>query len=43
MDEIFYVTNLRCEYLTNPMGIEVAIPRLSWLIRSERRGAMQTA
>jgi len=37
------VTNLRCEYLTNPMGIDVERPRLSWVIESNRRGERQTA
>jgi alpha-L-rhamnosidase len=26
------VQNLRCEYLENPLGIDVAKPRLSWKI-----------
>jgi len=25
-------THLRCEYLTNPLGIDVAQPRLSWVL-----------
>ena len=37
------VTTLRCEYLTNPIGIDVARPRLSWVIESDRRGERQTA
>jgi alpha-L-rhamnosidase len=37
------VVNLRCEYLTNPLGIEEAKPRLSWQMRDARRGARQTA
>jgi alpha-L-rhamnosidase len=36
-------TALRCEYLTNPLGIDVARPRLSWKLVSNRRGALQTA
>lgn len=37
--------NLRCEYLTNPAGIDIAYPRLSWvLVDGERiRGQKQTA
>ena len=35
--------NLRCEYHTNPVGIDVAQPRLSWEVRDARRGAMQSA
>lgn len=34
---------LRCEYLVNPIGIEVTAPRLSWAFESTRRGARQTA
>lgn len=35
--------NLRCEYLTNPVGIDVMQPRLSWWLESDRRGEKQTA
>jgi len=35
--------DLRCEYLVNPLGIDVAEPRLSWTLESGRRGQMQTA
>ena len=37
------VTNLRCEYLVNPLGIDERTPRLSWAIESSRRGARQIA
>ena len=42
------VKNLRCEYLENPLGIDVAKPRLSWVSeagsqKSEVRGQRQTA
>ena len=37
------VTNLRCEYRDNPLGIDAATPRLSWVIQSSKRGEMQTA
>ena len=37
------VKNPRCEYLTDPLGIDVASPRLSWIITSGQRGAKQTA
>ncbi len=36
-------TNLRCEYLTDPLGIDVDQPRLSWVLASRRRGQMQRA
>lgn len=35
--------NLRCEMLTNPEGIDVKSPRLSWEIVGEERGIEQTA
>jgi len=34
--------SLRCEYLTNPMGIDVAKPRLNWEFESGRRSEQQT-
>src|SRR6266446_3027225 len=37
------VTGLRVEYLTNPIGIDVVQPRLSWRIASTRRNTMQGA
>lgn len=36
-------TNLRCEYEWNPIGIDVARPRLSWEVSDSRRGARQAA
>lgn len=35
--------NLRCEYLVNPTGIDVIEPRLSWILKSERRSETQSA
>jgi hypothetical protein len=35
--------DLRCEYGTNPMGIEVSAPRLSWKLQSSVGGARQSA
>ena len=37
------VTDLVCEYHTNPIGIDVAKPRLSWKIVSPEENVMQTA
>jgi len=37
------VTDLRCEYLCDPIGIDVERPRLSWKLQSHRRGQKQTA
>ena len=35
--------NLRCEYRSNPLGIDSPTPRLSWIVESEERGQRQTA
>lgn len=37
------LADLRCEYLKDPLGIDVAKPCLSWVIESERRGERQSA
>jgi len=37
------VGQLTCEYLANPMGIDVTNPRLSWILESSQRGQRQTA
>ncbi len=37
------IAHLICEYRTNPLGIDVLQPRLSWQMQSDRRGARQTA
>lgn len=34
---------LRCEYLVNPLGIDVVKPRLSWIVESDERAQYQTA
>ncbi len=36
-------TRLRCEHLVNPLGLDIAQPRLSWALASERRGERQSA
>jgi alpha-L-rhamnosidase len=36
-------SSLRCEYLTNPLGIDVPNPRFFWLIDNQVRGSRQTA
>jgi alpha-L-rhamnosidase len=36
-------TALRCEFLTNPIGVGEGRPRLSWLVTDGRRGAAQAA
>lgn len=37
------VTNLACENRTNPLGVDVPQPRLSWALQSPVRGDKQTA
>jgi alpha-L-rhamnosidase len=37
------VANLRCEYKTNPVGIDVTNPRMSWELASSERGTSQTS
>jgi len=37
------IVNLKTEYKTDPIGIDVLIPRLSWQIVSEEKNVMQTA
>lgn len=37
------VEKLRCEYKVNPVGIDIMIPRFSWILSSDRRGIMQDA
>jgi alpha-L-rhamnosidase len=36
-------SNLRCEYRANPLGMDSAAPRLSWVLSSKQRGQGQTA
>lgn len=35
------ITDLKCEYLSNPIGIDELYPRFTWQIRSEERGILQ--
>ena len=37
------IVNPTCEYRTNPLGIDVTVPRLSWQLETSRQGAKQTA
>jgi alpha-L-rhamnosidase len=37
------LTELKCEYRVNPLGIDIAKPRFSWVIDSPQRGEAQTA
>src|SRR5690606_2139981 len=40
---VFSVSNLRSEYLTNPLGVDSPNPRLSWLMTDTNLGARQLA
>ncbi|NIA28435.1 MAG: family 78 glycoside hydrolase catalytic domain [Actinobacteria bacterium] len=42
-DANLIATNLRCEYLKNPLGIDVKQPRLSWVLDSGGQNQEQTA
>ncbi len=37
------IADLRCEYRTNPLGIDTAVPRLGWKLESKERGVRQSA
>ncbi len=37
------VSGLRCEYRTEPLGLDTPQPRLSWQLESRERGQVQTA
>ena len=38
-----HVEGLRTEYRSNPVGIDVPVPRLSWKLHAPRRGTLQSA
>jgi alpha-L-rhamnosidase len=42
-DSDLKVLDLKCEYATNPIGMDVLSPQLSWKIESEKRGTLQSA
>jgi alpha-L-rhamnosidase len=42
-DAALRVTDLTCEHLTNPLGLDVTGPRLSWRLASDRHGTRQAA
>ena len=39
----FAATDLRCEYLQNPIAVDVDTPRFTWKIQDTRQGAFQHA
>jgi alpha-L-rhamnosidase len=42
-ERTFSITDLRCEDLVDPLGIDIAKPRLSWRMRADYNGAAQKA
>ncbi len=40
---MFQITDVRCEYMVNPLGIDKECPRISWKFTSNRRNVVQTA
>ncbi len=43
MSDLLAPTRLRCEYKTKPLGIDTLAPRLSWVVESPKRNAVQSA
>ncbi|QCX37774.1 alpha-rhamnosidase [Aureibaculum algae] len=39
----FSASNLRCEYLKNPIAVDVKNPRFTWKIEDKRNGALQSS
>lgn len=37
------ISNLKCEYKVNPIGMDIKAPRFSWIMESDQRGVMQSA
>ncbi len=40
---MFQISDLRCEFATNPLGIDTPRPRFSWVLEHPERGQRQTA
>ena len=43
IDTSLIPTRLRCEYIAEPLGLQVDVPFLSWQFKSELRDQKQTA
>ena len=43
MSQLLAPTALRCEYKTDPLGIDAPVPRLSWVLESPERNVVQSA
>src|SRR5690349_4884340 len=41
--DVISIDNLKCEMLTNTIGIDATTPRFSWQINTEARGTKQLA
>ena len=37
------ISDMRCEYRQNPIGVDAPQPRLSWILDSKERGVLQSA
>lgn len=37
------ITDLKCEFITNPIGLDIQSPQFSWQMQSDKRGVMQIA
>lgn len=42
-DSALTIANLRCEYKTSPIGVDISRPRLSWELVSSERATLQSA
>jgi alpha-L-rhamnosidase len=40
---VLQANHLKCEHRRNPLGVDTAFPRLSWVLDSDRRGQKQSA
>ncbi|MDQ3286150.1 MAG: hypothetical protein M3P92_10715, partial [Actinomycetota bacterium] len=40
---VLQAKHLKCEHRRNPLGVDTACPRLSWVLDSEGRGQKQSA
>ena len=42
VDGVLRASGLRCEHLVDPLGVDVRVPRLGWVVESEERHQIQT-
>lgn len=42
-DSVKAPTSLFCEYVSNPLGVDVTLPRFSWVLEHSERGEFQSA